>query len=130
MIPLARPTISPVAITILTWNLFCFWEVGTDGRTDTTYDNSDHHQSWQGQPRGSISVVSCKIFFAYYTTNMWLSRWRKMRLEGRKTSSKGNITLLKLFHKYILREHYFVSTAACSHRFLTRGLYWLLTRET
>ena len=36
MIHSARATVPPVAITILTWKLFCFakfWKVGTDGRT-------------------------------------------------------------------------------------------------
>ena len=50
MIPSARPTVLPVAITILTWKLFCFarvWKVGMDGRTSTTCENSDHYLSWQ-----------------------------------------------------------------------------------
>ena len=39
MIPSARSTFSPVAITMLSWKLFCFapfW-------TDTTCENSDHY---------------------------------------------------------------------------------------
>ena len=57
MIPWARPTIPPVAITILTWKLFCFAKImksdelteeQMDGRTDTTYEISDHYipASW------------------------------------------------------------------------------------
>ena len=46
MIHSARLTILPVAITILTWKLFCFARF--DGRTDTTCENV-------GRPRGSIS---------------------------------------------------------------------------
>ena len=37
MIPSARPTVPPVAITIFTWKLFCFarfWKVRTNGRMD------------------------------------------------------------------------------------------------
>ena len=36
MIHSARPTVPPVAITILAWTLFCiarFWKLGTNGRT-------------------------------------------------------------------------------------------------
>ena len=49
MIHSARSTVRPVAITILTWKLFCFaifWKVGTDIRTETTSENSDHYRPW------------------------------------------------------------------------------------
>ena len=41
MIHSARPT---VAITMLTWNLFCL--AMTEGRTDTNCQNSDHFRPW------------------------------------------------------------------------------------
>ena len=45
MIPLVRPIVRPVAITIVTWTLFCFarfWKVGTDD----TCENYDHSRPW------------------------------------------------------------------------------------
>ena len=51
MIHLVRPTVPPVVITILTRKLF--WKLGTDGRTDTTYENSDHCWACMS-PSGSI----------------------------------------------------------------------------
>ena len=47
MIHLAWPTVPPVVITLLTWNLFCFvsfWKEGTDRRTNSTCENSDHYR--------------------------------------------------------------------------------------
>ena len=44
MIPLTRPSVTPATITtVLSRNFFAsFSKVGKDGRTDTTYKNSDH----------------------------------------------------------------------------------------
>ena len=52
MIHSAKPTVSPVAKIVFTWNLSCFWKVGTDGR--------HVRKQWAlpavtaGRPRGSI----------------------------------------------------------------------------
>ena len=50
----ARSAVPPIEITILTWSMFCFaifWKLERtsgrqDGRTDTTFENSDHYQHW------------------------------------------------------------------------------------
>ena len=49
MIPLARPSMPPVAITSLTWKLLCFAQflkVGTDGQTDDMSENRDYYLPW------------------------------------------------------------------------------------
>ena len=47
MIPLARPTVPPVAITIFTWKMFSF-AIYTNRRTDHICENSDHYREWLG----------------------------------------------------------------------------------
>ena len=47
MIPLARLTVRPGVITILTWNSFCVSRIrkmGTNGRTDTRCENNNHYR--------------------------------------------------------------------------------------
>ena len=63
----ARPTVQPVAITILTWSLFCFaifWKVGTDVQTPrvklviTTFRDYES-ASWINY----ITVPTLNLFF-------------------------------------------------------------------
>ena len=57
MIHSTRPTVQPIAITIVAWKIFCeIWKSG-DGRTDNTCENSDHYR-----PLGSI----CDYIYIYY----------------------------------------------------------------
>ena len=67
MIPLARPTVLPAVITIVTSLIFVFiferfWKMGTDGRTGTMCEYCDHHRLYLGRPRGSISYQSRNSF--------------------------------------------------------------------
>ena len=41
MIRSAMPTVSPVANIVFALNLFLFWKVGTDGRTDDMCKSND-----------------------------------------------------------------------------------------
>ena len=66
MIPSDRPTIPPVAITILTWNFVLFvrfWKVGIDGRTDTLFENSDHYRSWMWGSRVDPFLICKRLLF-------------------------------------------------------------------
>ena len=70
MIHSARPTVLPVAITILAWKLFCFarfWKVGTDGRTDNTCENCDHHRPWLWvglvDQKRFLMTIFCSIYY-------------------------------------------------------------------
>ena len=69
MIHSARPTVPPVAITMLTWKLFCFV------RTDTC-ENIDHYRPWLGAGLVDQYIGRCKVesrTFCYKTAKRSLS---------------------------------------------------------
>ena len=81
MIRSARPIAPPVAITILTWKLFCFvrfWKVGTAGRIDNTCENCERYRSWLrfGLVDQKIPTLSDPSTYKWgRRTRPWLPIW-------------------------------------------------------
>ena len=80
MIPLARLTVTPIAIIIFTWIvLFArFWKVGMNGRTDNTCENSDY---------GSVEWIN--TFFTFFTRWAELSRKLRFDVEVQELNESG-----------------------------------------
>ena len=88
MTPSARPKVPPVAITIFTWNLFCFVgrrfkKLEAGGRTDTTCENSEYYgsTSWINFKCSAVVELYNQAILNYRKTCVtWLLRYKQISL--------------------------------------------------
>ena len=79
MIHSPRPTVTPVSITIFTWNLFCFekWGRTEEVRTNDMYKHNDHYRPWRW-----VGLVDHKFIFLMVCVDE--RTWTDGRLVSRK----------------------------------------------